>query len=221
MLDPTNQHLRVVAADEDRDALERTATVLRDLGHEVAACAVSVAEATDAIARERPDLAVVTVHEDDDHALDLIEEIASFLGGPVVGVTGTDDPGLIEAATLRGMDAYAREARDAEIQSAIAIARHHDARARDLAGKVRDLEGAIERRAIIERAKGVLMERHGLSEGEAFERLRSHARSNNRTVVDVARAVLDGFALLGSGGGLEATAQRESTSPGLTVRKES
>jgi AmiR/NasT family two-component response regulator len=44
------------------------------------------------------------------------------------------------------------------------------------------------------------MERHGITDREAFDRLRSHARSNNRTVVDVAFAVTEGHALLGGGG---------------------
>ena len=47
---------------------------------------------------------------------------------------------------------------------------------------------ALERRAVIERAKGILMERHGVDEREAFELLRDHARSSNRRVVDVAQS---------------------------------
>jgi response regulator NasT len=49
---------------------------------------------------------------------------------------------------------------------------------------------------VIERAKGILMERHGIGEREAFDRVRAHARSQNQTVVAVARAVSDGHALL-------------------------
>ena len=52
--------------------------------------------------------------------------------------------------------------------------------------KVGQLEGALERRAVIERAKGILMERHGIDDREAFERLRDHARAGNRRVVEVA-----------------------------------
>ncbi|MBI5106363.1 MAG: ANTAR domain-containing protein [Solirubrobacterales bacterium] len=62
--------------------------------------------------------------------------------------------------------------------------------------KVEQLEGALERRAIIERAKGIVMERHAVGEREAFELLRSHARATSRPVVEVARAVADGHALL-------------------------
>jgi AmiR/NasT family two-component response regulator len=49
---------------------------------------------------------------------------------------------------------------------------------------------------VIERAKGILMERHGIDDKAAFQLMRDHARSGNRRVVDVARAVVDGHALL-------------------------
>jgi response regulator NasT len=62
--------------------------------------------------------------------------------------------------------------------------------------QVEQLEGALERRAVIERAKGILMERHNIDDRAAFGLLREHARSNNRSVVDVASAVAEGHALL-------------------------
>jgi response regulator NasT len=49
---------------------------------------------------------------------------------------------------------------------------------------------------VIERAKGILMERHGVGDREAFELLRENARSASRRVVDVAQTVVDGHALL-------------------------
>jgi AmiR/NasT family two-component response regulator len=59
-----------------------------------------------------------------------------------------------------------------------------------------DLEGAFGHRAITERAKGILMERHSVDEATAFEMLRDHARAANRKLVDIAAAVVDGHALL-------------------------
>jgi ANTAR domain len=58
------------------------------------------------------------------------------------------------------------------------------------------LEGAFGRRAITERVKGILMERHSLDEQQAFQLLREHARRTNRKVVDVARSILDSHQLL-------------------------
>jgi AmiR/NasT family two-component response regulator len=49
---------------------------------------------------------------------------------------------------------------------------------------------------VIERAKGIVMERHGLDERAAFELMRDHARAQSRRVVDMAVAVSDGHALL-------------------------
>ena len=82
------------------------------------------------------------------------------------------------------------------IQSAIEVAVRRHAETRDLAQQVERLETALERRALIERAKGILMERHNIAEREAFDRLRDHARSRNRTVVDVSASVAEGHALL-------------------------
>ncbi len=72
----------------------------------------------------------------------------------------------------------------------VAVRRHHEGM---------PLESALERRAVTERAKGVVMERHGLPEREAFDRIRDQARSTGRRVADIAQAVLDGHALLPRG----------------------
>jgi AmiR/NasT family two-component response regulator len=59
-----------------------------------------------------------------------------------------------------------------------------------------DLQGAFGRRATIERAKGILMERHAINEENAFEMLREHSRTTNRKLIDLAAAVVDGHQLL-------------------------
>jgi two-component system, response regulator / RNA-binding antiterminator len=51
------------------------------------------------------------------------------------------------------------------------------------------LEGAFARRAITERAKGILMERHSIDEQLAFEMLRDEARRSNRKLIEIAEAV--------------------------------
>ena len=59
-----------------------------------------------------------------------------------------------------------------------------------------DLDGAFGRRAVIERAKGILMERHSIDEERAFDLLREHSRARNRKLLDLANAVVDGHRLL-------------------------
>jgi AmiR/NasT family two-component response regulator len=190
--------LRILAADEDQAALERTAKVLGGLGHDVTATAVDLAQVTEAIAREEPQLSVVVVHHDDEHALDLVEEISAFASGPIIALLAVDDAAFVRRAADRGLHAAVRDGDPAALQGAIEIAIRRHAETERLLEQVDRLESALERRAVIERAKGILMERHGLTDRAAFERLRTHARSNNRTVVDVATAVTEGHGLLGA-----------------------
>ena len=100
------------------------------------------------------------------------------------------------AAAERGIFAYARQETADSIQSAIEVAMRRWREHHELSAQVERLENALERRALIERAKGILMERHNVDDRAAFQRVREHARSTNRTVVDVAAAVAEGHALL-------------------------
>src|SRR4051794_645230 len=97
-VDGTPDALRILAADEDQEALERTVDLLARLGHDVTATAIDLAQVTEAIAREDPALSVVVVHRDDEHALDLIEEIPSFASGPVIALLSDEDDDFVERA---------------------------------------------------------------------------------------------------------------------------
>ena len=114
--------LRILAADEDEAALQRTADVLEGLGHQVTSFAVDVGAAAERVAAEDPDLAVVVVHRDDEHALDLIDELSSYATGPVIALLEGDDPEFVRRAAERGIDAYARTGSAADLESAIALA---------------------------------------------------------------------------------------------------
>jgi AmiR/NasT family two-component response regulator len=189
-------NLRVLIADENESALRRLHEVLAGLGHDVTPYAVSVQDAVELIAKEDPQIAIVVVHDDDDHALALIGEAVEFASGPVIAQLPDADIDFLSRAADRGISAYVESMDPESVQGAIEIAVRRYREARQLHEKVDQLEGALERRGVIERAKGILMERHGVGEREAFELLRDHSRASRRRVVEVAQAVLDGHALL-------------------------
>jgi AmiR/NasT family two-component response regulator len=188
--------LRVLVADEDRRVLEQVAALLRGLGHEVCARAVGVAEVSRQICEADPEVALVKLHDDDEHALDLIDEIAGDASCPVIALMEVPEPGFISRAAKRGIFAYVQPVTAETVQGALDVALRRHADMEELNEEVGKLEGALRRRAVVERAKGILMERHSLDDQQAFELLRSHARSTNRKVVDVARAVAEGRLLL-------------------------
>lgn len=191
-----NQALRILLADQDPGALKVIAGQVRDLGHTPTEIAVSLREAAEAIARDDPDLTIVVLYEDDGHALNLIEEIDAFASGPVIALLDHESAEFVAEAAERGIFAYARQETAESIQSAIEVAMRRWREQHELSEQIERLEGALQRRALIERAKGIIMERYSVDDRAAFEQLREHARSNNRTVVDVAAAVAEGHALL-------------------------
>jgi AmiR/NasT family two-component response regulator len=199
MTSTMNRGLTVLIADEREEALEPLGAALEALGHDVTPYAVSVAEASELIAREEPDLAIVVVHQDDDHALALIAEAVEFAPGPVIAYAADEDAEFVARAAEHGISAYVQSLSTEAVQGAIEVAlrRHRETAA--LSAKVEQLEHAFARRALIERAKGILMERHRVDDRAAFALLRDHARSQNRRVVDVAHAVTEGHALLPKG----------------------
>jgi len=190
------RNLRVLIANENKDALRNLHAVLEQLGHDVTAYAVSIAEATELIAREDPQLAIVVMHHDDEHALALIEEAVEYASGPVIAQLRDADADFLARAAERGISAYVESLDPDSVQAAIEVSVRRYREASRLLEKVEQLESALERRGVIERAKGILMERHSVDEREAFELLREQARSTSRRVVEVAQSVLDGHALL-------------------------
>jgi response regulator NasT len=140
-------------------------------------------------ARERPDVALVGLGESSEHALSLIEKIVQEAACPVIVLIHAPEPDFITEASKRGIFAYISDGEAADWQSSIDIVLRGFA-------EYHDLEGAFGRRAVTERAKGILMERHSVDEATAFDMLRDHSRAANRKLIDIASAVVDGHALL-------------------------
>ena len=182
------EHLRVLIANERSDRLALVAPIVAALGHEVIAREIEVEDVGPVTARERPDVALVGLGESSEHALGLIERIVKEAACPVIVLLHAPDPSFVKEASKRGIFAYVTDV-DTDWQSSIDIVLRRFA-------EYHDLEGAFGRRAVTERAKGILMERHSVDEPAAFDMLRDQSRSTNRKLVDVASAVVDGHRLL-------------------------
>jgi two-component system, response regulator PdtaR len=91
---------------------------------------------------------------------------------------------FVAEAARRGVFAYIDSTNETELQGGIDVAlQRHEEHMKLLT--------AFQRRARIERAKGMLMERHGLDDREAFERIRREARSSRRPLIEVVEEMLD------------------------------
>ena len=140
-------------------------------------------------AHSSPDVALVALGESSEEALGLISSIVQEAACPVIALLEVEDPAFVKEAARRGVFAYLADGEADELESALDIVLERFA-------EFRNLEGAFGRRAVTERAKGILMERHGIDEQRAFELLRTQSRNTGRKLIDVAAAVVEGHLLL-------------------------
>jgi two-component system, response regulator PdtaR len=168
--------------------------MLERAGFEVVAEARDGREAVALAAEHRPDLAVMDVKMPELDGIDAARQMLEQRQIPIVMLTAFSEAALVGRAVDAGVFGYlVKPFRESDLLPAIeaARARHAELQAlRDEAGSLRD---ALEARKVIERAKGLLMEKDGLSEGEAFARLRSASQQTGRPLREVAQAVCAAF----------------------------
>jgi len=202
-MDEGTPRLRVLISDGPGVRLDDVTRMVAGLGHDVIARESSLPDIAHITATEQPDVAVVIVHEGTAKALQLIDRIVHEAACPVIAVLDVQDRDFINEAAKRGIFAYIADGHDPqELQSAIDIVLRRFA-------EYHALEGAFGRRALTERAKGILMERHNIEEQAAFDMLRDQARRTHRKLVDVADAVVASRSMLPSRS--NATMGREET----------
>jgi AmiR/NasT family two-component response regulator len=182
------QELRVLIADGPEARLVEVAGMVTALGHAVIAEEHDLANVPSQTATQHPDVAIVIVGESK-KALEAIGAIVKEAACPVIAILEAQDPEFIREAAKQGIFAYIANGNPQELQSEIDIALSRFA-------EYHNLEGAFGRRAVTERAKGILMERHSIDEEEAFKLLRDQARRTQQKIVEVAEAVLSSYRLL-------------------------
>ncbi len=185
--------IRVVIAEDEAIIRMDLAELLREEGYDVVAECANGEAALDAVARLRPDVAVLDVKMP---GLDgiacariLIEERACA----VVLLTAFSQRELVTEAKDAGVMAYVvKPFERADLVPAIevATARFRDAVA--LADRVEDLTAQLEDRKIIERAKGRLIDDHGMGEQAAFAWMRRGAMDRRTTMRAIADQALAG-----------------------------
>jgi AmiR/NasT family two-component response regulator len=185
--------LRVLILDGREERLREVTTTVTSLGHTVIGTGADLETIHDVTIAELPDVALVIVGENSRQGLDMIRTIVHEAACPVIAILDLQDRAFTDQAARLGIFASIVDGGDPqEMQSSIDIALERFA-------EYHALEGAFGRRAVTERAKGILMERHSIDEQHAFEMLRDHARRSNRKIVDVAESVLASHQLLAGG----------------------
>jgi response regulator NasT len=182
---------RIIIADDESLIRLDLREMLTHLGYEVIAEAGDGRSAIDLAKRLRPDLLIMDIKMPDLDGISAAEELTRERIAPVVLLTAYSDQGLVERAREAGVVGYVvKPFREAELMPVIELSRARFEEFRTLEREVGGLKDALETRKLVERAKGVLMEVHGMRESEAFHRIRKTSMDARKSMKEVAEAIL-------------------------------
>ncbi len=182
--------LQLLIANETDERLDATAAVVEKLGHEIVARVLDVDQVGPLSREHLPDVALVGLGLDSEHALEMIGNIVHEAACPVIALLDATDESYVNEAAKRGVFAYVVMDGDSrDLQNALDITLRRFA-------EFHNLEGAFGRRAIIEQAKGILMARNSIDADAAHQLLKTHSQRTGEKLSDVAVAVTEAHLLL-------------------------
>lgn len=171
---------------------------LLEAGYNLAATLPADVFLAERLAQIQPDMVVVDAESGARDALEHVVMATRDARRPIVLFTNDQDTSNVGAAIEAGVTAYIVAGLGTErvkpvLDVAMARFRHEERLRQELA----DAKGALSERKLVDRAKGLLMKRHGVSEDEAYARLRKQAMDKNLKMAEVAQRLIDAAELLG------------------------
>ena len=182
--------LRILLAEDESIIRMGLRRILEEAGHRVVAApdgrtAVKLARQTG------PDLAILDIKMPGLDGLEVARQIYARRPLPIVVLTAYGDRELVEQAAGLPILAYLiKPVDEQELLATLEVVTARFAEQQHLVRQANDLEEQLEARKVVERAKGVLMQRESLGEKEAYLRIQRQAREERRTMRQVAEAIL-------------------------------
>lgn len=182
---------RVIIADDESLIRMDLREMLANLGYLVVG---EVADGRSAVnqARElRPDVVIMDIKMPDMDGIEAAQILTEERIAPVVLLSAYSQRELVDRAREVGVVAYlVKPYREEELTPAIEIALARFAEFAALQRQVSDLQLALETRKLVDRAKGILMDKQGLNEADAFRKIQKMSMDNRKSMKDVAEAII-------------------------------
>jgi two-component system, response regulator PdtaR len=185
LMTPQIDSLQVLIANERDSRLDAVTRLVEDLGHVVVGRALDVEQVAPLTRQLDPDVALVGLGLDSEHALTMIARLVHEASCPVIALLDTKNPAYVEEAAKRGVFAYLTLGTDSdELRSALDITLRRFA-------EFSNLQGAFARRAVIEQAKGILMARNNIDADAAYELLKARSQKTGTKISEIAKAITE------------------------------
>jgi AmiR/NasT family two-component response regulator len=183
--------LRVLIADDEAIIRMGLRRMLEEMGHQVVGVAADGVRAVELARQTRPDLAFLDIKMPGMDGLEAARLITAERPMPVLILTAYSDRELVERAKEVAVLAYlVKPIKDPKLAAAIEIAVARFEEWRELEREAKSLQATLAARQVVDQAKRVLMERYGLTEGEAFTKIHRQSRQSRKPMREVAEEVL-------------------------------
>jgi len=190
---------KLLVADDEHLVASGLAVSLQELGFSVVGPASDGEEAIDLCTSERPDMALLDIRMPKKDGLAAAEVIFRRLGIPIVIFSAYSDQEYIEAGNRVGVFGYMlKPVTQDQLRVGVSVAWGRFLDHVDQTTEIGDLKQRLENRKAIEQAKWLIVQRKGVTEPEAMKLLQRQARNNRRTLVDVAKSLLENEELFNS-----------------------
>jgi response regulator NasT len=191
------EDLRVMIVDDDGERSRNLRGALTLAGYHVVAELQESIDLPDAVAGLRPEIIIVAADSPSRDTLEHINVTTRNAPRPVVMFTQDGASDSIRAAVKAGVSAYVVDGLAPErIHSILEVARARFEAHQEMAQKLADTERQLAERKSVEKAKGLLMKRRGLSEEEAHTELRNLAMQTGKRLGEVAETLIAAAHLL-------------------------
>jgi two-component system, response regulator PdtaR len=182
---------RVIIADDESLIRMDLREMLTNLGYLVVG---EVADGRSAVnqARElRPDIVIMDIKMPDMDGIEAAKILTEERIAPVVLLSAYSQRELVDRAREAGVTAYlVKPYREEDLTPAIEVALARFREFQEVQQQVTDLQQALETRKLVDRAKGILMDKQGLNEAEAFRKIQKMSMDNRKPMRDVAEAII-------------------------------
>ncbi|MEM6334603.1 MAG: response regulator [Planctomycetota bacterium] len=188
---------RILVAEDEALLARQLTAELTHLGLEVIGPASNGVRAIELAREHNPDIALLDIRMPEMDGLEASRVLQEEFAIPAIFITAYSDREFVNTAAEHGAMAYLLKPISVEslrVTLQVAWSRHLELN--DLKDQVADLNRKLEHRKIIERAKGMIMHRLGLSESDAMRRLQKQSRDSRRPMIDLARSIIDAEELL-------------------------
>jgi AmiR/NasT family two-component response regulator len=185
--------MRILIADDESLIRLGLRRMLEEAGHQVIAAAPDGRTAVRMAHDLNPELAILDIKMPGYDGLEAARRMVAERPIPVILLTAYGQRDLVEQASRAPVMAYlVKPVKEPELLATIEIAATRFAERLKMAEQTADLQATLEERKLIERAKGLLMAREGMSEQDAHRHIQARARRGRRTMREVAQEILGG-----------------------------